>query len=218
MKTFSDPTYSGRESKAHQNMRTMLKFCRIFAVLAVALAMQAIPARAEPVIGDYVFGKADAPVTIIEYASMTCSHCADFHNNTFAELKKAYVDTGKVKFIFRDFPFDQVGFQAAVLARCAGEKRFPGFVSVLFKRRKNWSNDKNPTRALQKLGRLGGIGKAQFEACMGNKELTDKILERQLEAKNKYGINSTPSFVINGELHAGDMPFEDFAKIIDDLL
>ena len=113
--------------------------------------------------GDMVVGSDDAPVTIIEYASMTCPHCADFHLNTYGKLKEAYIDTGKVRLVFREFPLDGLALQASMLARCAGPKRFFAFIDVLFTQQAGWARASDPMSALARIGRLGGVGAKKFE-------------------------------------------------------
>lgn len=179
----------------------------LLAVLVAALLLTA-PARAgEPVIasGDMALGAKDAPVTIIEYASMTCPHCANFHMGPFKELKAKYIDTGKVRMIFREFPFDPLALQAAILARCAGEKRYFGMLNVLFKSQSKWARAADPLQALAKIARLGGFTEARFKACMTNQGLADKILQSRLTGSKEFGVDSTPSFIVNGVKTSGNM-------------
>lgn len=163
-------------------------------------------------------GDGKAPVTVIEYASLTCPHCAAFHNNTFEALKKKYIDTGKVHFIFRDFPFDQPGLRAAMMARCAGTERYFGLIAVLFKSQDSWAASNDPVAELAKIGRLAGITKEQFDACIADKALQDGILKVELEAQEKLKVDATPTFIVNGVKHEGDMPIEEFDKILQPLL
>jgi len=168
--------------------------------------------------GDMALGAADAPVTVIEYASMTCPHCARFHAETFPDLKSRYIDTGKVRFIYREFPLDEPALRASMLARCAGEKRFFGFIDVLFRQQDKWRGARDPIGALAKLGRVGGIGKQQFETCMNDQALGDSILATRLDGSQKFEIKSTPSFIIDGKTHAGALSIEQLARIIDPLV
>ena len=168
--------------------------------------------------GERIMGMSDAPVTIIEYSSLTCSHCADFHKDTLPRIKETYVDTGKVRLVFRDFPFEQRGTTAAMVARCVPPERFFGFLDVLFRTQDKWANDPRFTDALLRYARLGGLSEEAFKACLGNQELLDGILARQKEAEAKYEINSTPSFVINGTMVNGALPFEKFKTVIDSKL
>ena len=164
--------------------------------------------------GDMTVGSKDAPVTIIEYASMTCSHCARFHLGPFRELKSKYIDTGKVQLIFREFPFDPLALQASMLARCIGEKRFFGMLTVLFKNLSKWAQGSNPHEALAKIARLGGFTDARFKACMTSQELADMILESRLKGSKEFGIDSTPSFIVNGVKVSGNMTIAEWDELL----
>ena len=163
---------------------------------------------------DMELGAKDAPVTIIEYASMTCSHCANFHMGPFKELKAKYIDTGKVRIIFREFPFDPVALQASMLARCVGEKRYFGMLNVLFKSQAKWANSSEPQQALAKIARLGGFTEARFKACMTNQELADMILKSRLNGSKKFGVDSTPSFIVNGVKTSGNMTVAEWDMLL----
>ena len=153
--------------------------------------------------GDMALGKADAPVTVIEYASMTCPHCARFHAETFKAFKEKYVDTGKVRMIFREFPFDGLALRASMLARCAGPERYFPMLDVLFQQQRQWTGAKDPVAALAQIGRLGGVSQEKFEACMKSEELSNAIVQNRLEGQQKHGVESTPTFVIDGEKLTG---------------
>ncbi len=192
-------------------------------IIGVLLLLAAsLPAHAqldvEAALADRVLGDADAPVTIIEYASLTCPHCAAFHGGALTELKTRYIDTGKVKLIYRDFPLDQGALMGSMMARCAGEDRYFGFIDILFRSQRNWASSRDPRRALMQIGRLGGMGSDEIEACLENEELLDGIIKMRQEGTQVFNVQSTPSFIINGELHAGNMPIEDLAEIIDPLI
>ncbi len=196
--------------------------CPVAVMLAVAgfvlaAGFQAQPAIAEAkdyAVGDMVIGNPNAPVTIIEYASFTCPHCATFHANTLPELKKVWLDSGKAKLIYRDFPFDQWALRAAMLARCAGPKRYFAFVGVLFKQQRTWARAKDPLAALARIARLGGIGKIRFEACMNDRALGDSVLQSRIEGAEKFDVNSTPTLIINGDKHAGALSFEEMDRLL----
>jgi protein-disulfide isomerase len=153
--------------------------------------------------GDMAIGKADAPVTVIEYASMTCPHCARFHTDTFKPFKEKYVDTGKVRMIFREFPFDGLALRASMLARCAGPERYFPMLDVLFQQQRQWTSAKDPLAALAQIGRLGGVSQEKFDACMKSEELSNAIVQNRLEGQQKHGVESTPTFVIDGEKLTG---------------
>jgi len=189
-----------------------------FAVLlTVAAASPAAAIDAEAALKQRSVGDPAAPVTMIEYASLTCPHCASFHNDTYKAFKERYIDTGKVRLIYRDFPLDGVALRAAMMARCTVEQRYFGLVQVLYKSQNNWARAKDPVAELAKIGRLAGIDQANFDACMASKELIDGILGVRQEAATA-GVRSTPTFVIGGEVYPGSRSLEEFAEIIEPLL
>jgi protein-disulfide isomerase len=179
------------------------------------------PRTTEAMLQDRVLGNPDAPVTIIEYASMTCPHCASFHAGTLPELKKRYVDTGKAKLIFRDFPLDAVALRASMLARCAPAERYYGVLDVLFRSQDGWSRAQDPLQALAQTGRLAGVGQQEFEACMANQDLLNGVVNIRLEGERRFKVESTPTFVIRRgdreERIGGAQPIERFAEAIDRL-
>jgi protein-disulfide isomerase len=193
-----------------------------------AVAETASPASpASPVVSgepaalvDRVLGRADAPVTIQEFASLTCSHCAAFSTETMPKLKEAYIDTGKVKLVFHDFPFDAPGLSASMLARCAPEERYYPLLEVLFKNLNQWSRASDPKRALAQIGKLAGMSQDTIDACWADQKLADAILAARLDFQNHYKIEATPTFVINdGAARVeGAQPFAAFAAAIDKLL
>jgi protein-disulfide isomerase len=197
--------------------------------LAPAHAQDAKPAEAKPAapagdpkvittpgpLGDRVLGNADAKVTIVEYASFTCSHCANFHEKTFPALKEKYIDTGKVRFIYREFPLDPLSTAASMLARCAPEPRFFPMASVFFKQQRQWAGSDKPLDELLAIARQAGFTKESFEACLNNKDVFNGLNEQKKRAVDFYKIDSTPSFVINGEMLRGDTSLDDMSKVID---
>jgi protein-disulfide isomerase len=173
-------------------------------------------AAAEP--KEQILGDPDAPVTIIEYASLTCPHCAQFHNEVLPELKERYIDAGKVRLIYRDFPLDQVALAAATLAHCAGPDRYFSMLDVLFETQSNWARADDPITALKRLGKLGGLTEEEMQACLSDQELTDGILQTRLAGQNQYDIGSTPTFVIDGKAYSGSRDVEGFSELLDPLL
>ena len=185
--------------------------------LAVVLA-GAVQAQAPVAETEVALGAEDAPITVIEYASLTCHHCAAFHRETFLRLKSDYIDTGRVRYVFRDFPLDQLAFRAAILARCAGPKRYLSFVEVLLSQQESWSGHADPMLALKLLAGLGGISEERFDACFNDKELGERVIASRLEGEQRYDVSSTPTFFINGEKHVGALKFKDFDAILKPLL
>ena len=147
-----------------------------------------------------VMGNPSAPVTLTEFASLTCPHCANFHQNYLPAIKKDFIDTGKVKLVFNDFPLDGLALAGSMLARCGGDNRYFGFIEVLFRSQQTWSRAANPREALKQVSRLGGLSDAEFETCLANQELLTGIRKNAEDATKAHGITSTPSFMINGKL------------------
>lgn len=164
---------------------------------------------------DVSIGKADAPVTIVEYMSMTCPHCAAFHRETFDAIKEKYVDTGKVRFILREFPLDNKAMAAIMLARCAPEGQYFPLVSALFKNQMGWAAADDARAALLQMSKLAGFTQESFEACLTNQKLLDDVIKvREMGAKD-FGVQSTPTFFINGQRYAGGMSVAEMSAIID---
>ena len=171
----------------------------------------------EQALPDLWLGKADAPVTIVEYASTTCSHCAAFHAGAFKELKEKYIETGKVRFVLREFPLNNVDKAAYMLARCSGDdKRYP-VVDLLFSQQKAWMNDK-PLASLNTLMKQTGMSQTAFETCLKDKDLYDKLDKQSENASQKFGVNSTPTFFVNGQRLVGAQPLAEFEKIMQPFL
>lgn len=167
---------------------------------------------------EQALGDPDAPVTIIEYASLTCPHCAQFHTEVLPELKERYIEDGKVRLVYRDFPLDERALMAAALAHCAGPDRYFGFLDVLFETQSSWARANDHIAALKKLGKLGGMNDAQMDACLADQELTDGILQTRLDGQNEHQVSSTPTLVINGEVYAGARSVEELSEVIDPLV
>ena len=167
-----------------------------------------------------VLGNADAPVTIVEYFSLTCPHCAKFEQTTFAQLKTDYIDTGKVRYIARDFPFERVGLHAAMLARCADPDRYFALVDLMFKGQMNWATATDPDAALAPLAKFAGMSDAGIQACLANTALQDFVVNERKTATETYKVDSTPNFIFNdGAVQfSGDQPYEKFKSTIDGLL
>lgn len=189
-------------------------------MLAMATGLLAAGAKADDagldaMLADRALGAANAPVTIYEYASFTCPHCARFHRDTLPEIKKAYVDTGKVRLIFRDFPFDGLALRAGMLARCAPPERYFAFLDTLFASQDRWARASDPLGALSQIGRVGGLSAQQIEACFSNRALMDGVVKIRYDNEQKLGINSTPTFFVNGVKLEGAASFTEFQAVIE---
>ncbi len=167
---------------------------------------------------EMVMGDPEAPITIIEYASLTCGHCGRFHNQILPTLKSEYIDPGLARLVYRDFPLDGLALQASMLAHCAGKERYFGFLGILFQDQARWTTAEQPQAALAQTARIGGLGKKDFESCLANKDISNKVLQARLEGEKTYAIQSTPTFIINGKKYVGAMPFEEFDEILRRLL
>ncbi|KQT88090.1 DsbA family protein [Aurantimonas sp. Leaf443] len=171
---------------------------------------------AEQPLKDVVIGNPDAPVTIVEYASMTCSHCATFHEETYPTLKKDYLDTGKAKLILREFPFDPRALAAFMLARCTGDDaKRTAMVDVLFDQQDTWARAENASVALLNIAKLAGMNQEQFAACLNDKDLQSKVVAVQEKGQSEFGVDATPTFFINGQKFAGEMSAAQMGAIID---
>ena len=194
----------------------MRKFLSSLAVAAMfVLGGQAFAASDKPWGIDEVMGKADAPITVIEYSSLTCPHCAKFHADTFPQVKKDWIDTGKVKFIVRDFPWDPMAQAAAMIAHCSGDRYF-AFLDTFFHSQSNWLRAADPLTALKGIARLGGMQPEEVDKCLQNTQLLHEIEARKDDGEKVYGVDSTPTFIINGKAVSGDKDYETFAKLLKD--
>lgn len=164
---------------------------------------------------DIVMGDANAPVTIVEYASMTCGHCADFAVNTLPQIRKDYIDTGKVKLILREFPFDPRAVAGFMLARCAPEGRRNAMVEVLFEQQDTWARAQNASQALLDIAKLAGFTDGSFKACLSDKDLQAKVVATQQRGESEFGVQATPTFFIDGKRYEGAMPPAEFAAALD---
>ena len=211
--------------------RNLLIGASTFAMLAalggLGAMIEARPAAAQsismaelmvpPGLGDRSLGKDDAPVTIVEYASMTCPHCAQFHEATYPELKKRYIDTGKVRFIFREFPLDPLAAGASMLARCAEKEKFFPMIETLFHMQRTWAIEK-PIPPLMAIAKQAGFSEQSFNACLSDQKMLEALQAEQKRATDKFKVNSTPTLFINGKMQKGGATIDDLAKVIDPLL
>ena len=172
---------------------------------------------AEGALPDAWEGAANAPITIIEYASMTCSHCAHFHEATYPTLKSKYIDTGKVRFVLREFPFDPVAVAGFMVARCAGDKR-EAMIGLLFSQQKNWAFSDKPLQGLTALVKQTGMSQEKFDACLQDKALYANVNQVFEKASKQFKVDSTPTFFINGKKVSGALSPEELDKQLEPLL
>ena len=193
-----------------------------FGIAVVGTGMYAVPgirvANGEPITKAMMMGAPDAPVTIIEFASLTCHHCAKFHGEVLPRIKSEYIDTGKVKLIFHDFPFDQRALMASAMARCGSEEQYFTFLDILFRTQMDWSREDDTTDALSKIGRMGGLSRASIDVCLNDENLRKAIVGGRLWGEREFDVDSTPTFIINNTKYVGLESFEEFRSILDDLV
>jgi len=195
---------------------------------AAAFLATSLPALAQNVsvqdlsvqgpLGDVALGPEGAKVNIVEYASLTCSHCAAFHKETWPELKKRYLDTGKVRFTLREFPLDPLATAGFMLARCDGNAKYYPISDLLFEQQRNWVFTDKPLDALRALMRQAGFSQEKFDACLRDQKLYDAVNAVKNRGVEQFNVDSTPTFFINGQRHAGNMSIDELEKVIKPLL
>ena len=163
---------------------------------------------------DRVLGNPNAPITIVEYASMTCPHCAHFAADVLPGLKEKWIDSGKAKLVLRDFPLDEPALRAAMIARCAPPDRYYAYVDTFFAAQDKWVMARDYREALARLVKLGGMSKDEFDNCLKNTALENKIVQERLVASKEFDVNSTPTFFINGTKFTGAPTVEEFDKVL----
>ena len=204
------------------------RFLRIGAAAGLALTCSASRALADSVpiatlmaegpLPDVWLGPKDAPVTIIEYASMTCTHCAAFNAETWPTLKSKYIDTGKVRYTMREFPLDPLATAAFMLARCTGPDKRYAIIDLLFSQQQNWAFVPKPVEALAATVKQAGITQTDFETCLKDQKLYDQVNKVRDDADKAFKVNATPTFFINGEKHAGELTVAELDKILAPLV
>ena len=187
------------------------------------LFLAALPAGAaslptEDALAERVLGRAEAPVTVIEYASLTCPHCADFHGQVLPDFKKDYIDTGKAKLVYRDYPLDAVALAAAMVARCAPKDRYFGFLDVLYRSQPSWAQSANPQLEIERVARLGGLSKADFDACLDNQALMKGIQIGAERGRASFNVESTPTVIVDGKKYTGRMTARDLGEAVDKII
>lgn len=183
----------------------------LLGTMAAASAQNAVPALNGD---DRVLGKADAPITIFEYASLTCPHCAAFEADTFPLVKEEWLDTGKAKLVFRDFPLDKLALSAATITQCVPPERYFAAIQAIFKDQSNWAQMSDPAQALQRVADLDGLSKQQADACLSDERHTDFVVGERYTASTQYGVDSTPTFFINGQKTVGEMSYPAFGALL----
>ncbi len=163
---------------------------------------------------DRILGAPDAPITILEYSSLTCPHCASFHQGTLPQVKTDWIDTGKARLVYRHYPLDQLALRAAAAANCIEGDGFFGFLDVLFSNQPRWSRSQDPIGALQQFAALAGLSPEAFQACIADETTITRILEVQKDGRDTYEVASTPSFVINGQRVVGARSYDEFAAVL----
>lgn len=199
-------------------MRTTRRRAGLLGLTALCAGLARPRTALSAELGELVLGDPNAPVTVVEYASLSCDHCGAFHRETLPALKERYIDTGKIKLVFRDFPLEENALTAATLAHCAGPERQGRFVDVFFKQQQSWAGARDPQAAIRQLAKLGGMSDQQIEACLADKAAQEAVLQSRLDGQQKHGVRSTPSFVIGGKTYAGTRTVDEFAQLIDPLL
>ena len=163
-------------------------------------------------------GNIEAPIKMVEFASMTCGSCAKFHNDVFPSIKKDFIDSGKVFFTYKDFPLDKFALKASVIARCSGDAKFFNFLSVIYNKQKDWTRTQDPFKSLLKIAKLGGLKNDEIKVCVGNKSIEDGILKDRLNSSKKFDITATPTIYFNGKKYDGDLSYEALKLKIESLL
>lgn len=163
---------------------------------------------------DRALGRHDAPLTVIEYASFTCGLCQEFHLQTFPKIKQAFIESGQIRFVFREFPLDEAALLASMTARCVKPERYFGFVDLLFRRLERWAGAQDTSEALIELAQIGGLSEEQTRECLGDEEIANTILAGRLVAERTHDVGRTPTFIIGSDKYEGTMSFETFEKIV----
>jgi protein-disulfide isomerase len=203
-----------------------LSGCRPFIVIAAfmliatfsgaSLALDLESLNEEPAIGDMAIGPKDAKVTIIEYYSASCPHCATFYKGTFSVLRRDYIDKGLIRFVLREFPQNKAALAASMLARCAPKEKYFPIMDVIFETQEAWL--KKPATGLRKVARFAGFTPTSYDDCLDNRDLAEGILAIRNKAVKEFGVKATPTLFINGELVTGGRDIDKIKRIIDPIL
>ena len=197
------------------SIRQFLLLVPLNLILAAAIVRPAAAGSMEAKPGDMVFGSADAPVTVIEYYSLNCPHCAVFHKQIFPALKAEFIDTGQVRFVFRDFPLNWAAVEAAVLTHCAGPERYFAVQDALFASLRQWSSAESILLTVAEVGESVGVTRAEFKPCVEESALVKQVIESFEFANQEHGVEGTPTFFINGEKHVGGISMEHLGELVN---
>ncbi|TFL18424.1 DsbA family protein [Jannaschia formosa] len=170
-------------------------------------------------VAEMTLGDENAPVKVVEYASYTCPHCASFHADTFKDFRSEYIETGKVHFTYREVYFDRYGLWASMIARCAGPDRFFGVSDLLYQNQGEWARQGDPAAVAESLKRIGlqaGLDQAEVDACLQDAEKAEALYGWYQANAERDGVQSTPSFLINGEMHSGNMSLSQIGRLVDE--
>ncbi len=189
-------------------------FCGFFSLMVFAPPARAAVADTLEALAEKSLGDREAPIEIIEFASLTCSHCAHFHQEVLPRLKSDYIDSGQVRFVYRDFPLDRYALYGSMLARCSGDKGFFPFIDVLYAQQPKWMRAADPLKSLGQIARQSGMTSEDFKVCLSNQAIEDGILADRLESQRQYDIQATPTIIINGEKYEGKKTFEAIERTI----
>ena len=163
-------------------------------------------------------GEPNAPVKMLEFASLTCGHCARFHNEVMPRIKEKYIDSGLVFFTYKDFPLDKFALKAAIISRCSGNENYFSFLDVFYKKQSNWTRSQDPFKSLLKIAKVGGIKDEEIKVCVGNKSIEDGLLKDRLNSSKQYDITATPTIYLNGEKYEGELSLEALELKIKSLI
>lgn len=196
-------------------MSRKIVFYAFLAFLAGAGPAVGAIASLQDALAERAIGRQGAPVTIVEHSSLGCPHCANFHKDTLPRIKTEYLDTGKARLVFSDFPLGGPATAAAMVARCAPKESFFGLIEVFFREQERWSRARDPIKEIGRIARFAGLSEKDVQACLDFQPLLLGLRERAETASRQYGVNSTPTFLIEGTLIVGAQPFEAFRGAIE---
>ena len=209
------------------NLHFVLKECHlprltlgiaIFLFLFLTTDTHAAKVSLSEAMAEKSIGNPNAPITLIEYSSLTCSHCAAFHTDVLPSIKRDFIDTGKLRMVFWDFPLGNLALAATMIARCSGQDNYVPMTNALFKSQKTWAYSDAPFDAIAGIARLSGMSLDDINSCLDDRELLEAIEAKAREAERNLGVKSTPTFFIEEQMIPGNLPYEDFKNLLDEAL